>query len=149
MPITLTTAFINALKQNTNAPNVIIEIALDSGTRKFGFAMGGFSDVTPILKSVSSLQNKIDAKSGYTTRGEITFVITGRDNFKNIIRDEYLKNRRVLIKQGFTVAGFAYSDYAAVFSGKISDWSRKGDELTVTVADDLKEASKKIPAENK
>lgn len=148
MAITLTTAFINALRQNVNAPNVIIEIALDSGTRKFGLAQGGFSDVAPVLKSVSSLQNKIDPKSGYSTRGQVTFTLTGRDNFKNIIRDEYLKNRRVNVKQGFTASGFAYSDYAAVFTGKISDWSRKGDELTVTVSDDLTEASKKLPVEN-
>lgn len=148
MAITLTTAFINALKSNANAPNVIIEVALASGTRKWGLAAGGFSDVAPVLKSVSSLQNKIDPKSGYTTRGQVTFVITGRDNFKNIVRDEYLKNRRVTIKQGFTVSGFVYSDYAAVFTGKISDWSRKGDELTITVSDDLTEASKKLPVEN-
>ncbi len=148
MAITLTTAFLAELKKNSNTPNTIIEVALDSGTRKFSGAPGGFSDVSPCLKSVSSLQNKIDPKSGYTTRGQVTFTLVGRDNFKNIVRDEYLKNRRITVKQGFTVAGFAYSDYAAVFSGKISEWSRKGDELTLTASDDLTEASKKLPVEN-
>lgn len=149
MAITLTTAFLAELKKNVNVPNVIIEIALDSGTRKWGFAAGGFSDVSPIVKTISSSQNKIDPKAGYSTRGQITFTITGRDNFKNLIRDEYLKTRRITVKQGFVASGFAYSDYAATFTGKISDWSRQGDELTFTVGDEmLAQSAKKLPVEN-
>ncbi len=149
MAITLTTAFLNELKKNVNQPNVILEVALDSGAVKWGFATGGFSDVKPILKSVSSLQNKIDPKAGYTTRGQLTFVITGRDNFKTLIQNEYLKNRRITRKDGFIASGFVYSDYAATFTGKVLDWSRKGDELTVTIGDEmLINASKNLPVEN-
>ncbi|NIW98780.1 MAG: hypothetical protein GWN13_11135, partial [Phycisphaerae bacterium] len=102
----------------------------------------------PVLKSVSSLQNKIDTKDGFTTLGQISIVITGRENFKDIIKDEYLKNRRVTRKDGFVASGFDYSDYADTFTGTIQKWSRKGDELTLVVSDDLIEAKKKIPVEN-
>ena len=149
MAITLTSAFLAELKKNTNAPNVILEVALDSGTIKWGATAGGFSDVLPILKSVGSLQNKLDPKTGYSTRGQISVVITGRDNFKDLIKDEYLKNRRVTRKDGFVAAGFEYSDYAATFTGKVIDWSRKGDELTLVIGDDLQtEGTKKLPVEN-
>ncbi len=149
MAITLTTAFLNELKKNVNQPNVIVEVVLDSGTVKWGFATGGFSDVKPFLKSVSSLQNKIDPKAGYTTRGQLTFVITGRDNFKTLIQNEYLKNRRVTRKDGFIASGFAYTDYAATFTGRVLDWDRKGDELTITIGDEmLINASKNLPVEN-
>ncbi|MBI5599656.1 MAG: hypothetical protein HY890_07970 [Deltaproteobacteria bacterium] len=149
MPITLTTAFLNELKKNSNQPNVIIEVALDSGTLKWGYSTGGFTDVLPILKSVSSLQNKLDTESGYSTRGQLTLVITGRDNFKTLIKDNYLKNRRIARKDGFVISGFAYSDYAQTFTGRILDWTRKGDELTITIGDDLAiDAKKKIPVEN-
>lgn len=181
MAITLTSAYLAELKKNVNRPNVVIEVELDSGSRRFGFhdgrlesdslscaadggwyacaaieasgqsgyAAGGIDGVTPCLKGISSLQNKIDTKGGYTTRGQLTFVINGRDNWKNLIRDEYLKNRRVTRKDGFAGSGFAYSDYAVSFTGKIIDWSRKGDELTVVVGDEmLVNGSKKVPVEN-
>jgi len=148
MAITLTPAFLAELKKNANAPNVILEFALDSGTLKLGQGAGGFTDVASCLTKVSSLQNKIDTKTGYTTRGQLTCTIVGRDNFKNLVRDEYLKNRRVTRKDGFVVSGFAYSDYAATFTGKIIDWSRKGDELTLTIGDEMMiETSKKLPVE--
>lgn len=147
MSITLTSAFLAELKKNVNVPNVIIEVGLDSGAVKWGTDTGGFTDVLPIVKSVSSLQNKLDPK-GFSTRGQLTVVITGRDNFKSLIANNYLKNRRVTRKDGFIASGFAYSDYAATFTGRISDWSRKGDELTITVSDDLIDAGKKIPVEN-
>ena len=122
---------------------------MDSSTLKWGYSTGGFSDVLPILKSVSSLQNKLDTEKGYSTRGQLTLVITGRDNFKTLIQNNYLKNRRINRKDGFTVSGFLYSDYAQTFSGKILDWSRKGDELTITIGDDMMvDAQKKIPVEN-
>ena len=147
MAITLTAAYLAELKKK-NKPNVVLEIALDSGTVKWGYSSGGFSDVAPILKTVASLQTKLDAKAGFASRGEITAVIVGRDNFKNLVRDEYLKNRRVIRKEGFTVSGYAWSDYAETFKGKIIDWSRKGDELTLVIADDMAAAAVKIPAEN-
>ncbi|MFZ3071894.1 MAG: hypothetical protein WA162_01480 [Thermodesulfobacteriota bacterium] len=147
MAITLTTAYLSELKKNVNTPNVIVEVSLDSGTLKWGFHTGGFSDVRPLLKSIGSLQNRLDTESGYSTRGQLTLVITGRDNFKNFIKDNYLKNRRIVRKDGFL--GTAYSDYASTFSGKILDWNRKGDELTLIVGDDLAvDAKKKLPVEN-
>src|SRR3972149_4575191 len=147
MAITLTAAYLAELKKNVNAPNVVVEVSLDSGTIKWGFHTGGFSDVRPILKSIGSLQNKLDTESGYSTRSQLTLVITGRDNFKNLIKDNYLKNRRIVRKDGFN--GIAYSDYASTFSGKVLDWNRKGDELTLTVGDDLAvDAKKKLPVEN-
>ena len=147
MAIALTAAYLAELKKK-NTPNVVLEVALDSGTVKWGLSSGGFPDVAPVLKAVSSLQNKLDTRSGFTTRGEITAVIVGRDNFKNLIRDEYLKNRRVIRKEGFVVSGYAWSDYAETFKGKIIDWSRKGDEFTIVVADDMTDAAVKIPTEN-
>jgi hypothetical protein len=149
MATTLTSVFLAELKKNVNQPNVIVEVALDTGTKKFGFSTGGFSDVLPVLKSVSSLQNRIDTKEGYSTRGQITAVITGRDNFRALVKDEYLKNRRITRKDGFVASGFAYSDYADTFTGKILDWSRKGGELTLVLGDDMMtDASKKIPEAN-
>lgn len=181
MAITLTSAYLAELGKNVNRPNVVIEIALDSGVKRFGFhagrvesasvacmatgawpasgaieagaesgyAAGGFVGVVPCLKSVSSLQNKIDAKNGFTTRGQLTCVISGRDNWKGLIRDERLKNRRVTRRDGFVAPGFAYSDYAATFTGKVMDWSRKGDDLTLVIGDEmLVNSSKKLPVEN-
>ncbi len=180
MAITLTSKYLAELKKGVNRPNVVLELALDSGTVKLGYHNGraetpnvgyfsdgtryadgsiyasgstasmaiGFSDVIPCLKSVSSLQNKIDTKSGYSTRGKITAVISGRDNFKNIVANNYLKNRRVTRKDGFVTRDFEYTDYATTFTGTIQDWSRKGDELTLTVSDDLVDATIKIPTEN-
>lgn len=147
MAITLSAAYLAELKKNVNTPNVIVEVSLDTGVIKFGFHTGGFSDVQPLLKSISSLQNKLDTENGYSTRGQLTLVITGRDNFKNLIKDNYLKNRRIVRKDGFL--GTAYTDYASTFSGKVLDWNRKGDELTLTVGDDLAvDAKKKLPVEN-
>ena len=168
--------FLDEVGKNVNCPNVVIELELDSGTKRFGFhgrnalpltlftadgthsaggavfavgdtALESFS-VIPSLKSVSSLQNKLDTKSGFSTRGQLTFVIAGRDNFQGLIRDNYLKNRRATRKNGFLATGLSYTDYASTFTGIITDWTRKGDELTVTVQDDLADASKKIPVEN-
>ncbi len=149
MAITLTEAFENELKRNVNSPNVILEVALDGVTEKWGYHSGGFDDVKPILKSVSSLQNRIDTKRGLSTRGSINVVITGRDNFNNIIKNYYLKNRRIVRKDGFVSEGFLYSDYAETFTGKILDWSRKGDELYLVIGDDLMVTGKtKLPEEN-
>lgn len=173
MAITLTSRYIAELKKNVNRPNSILEFGLDSGIKRFAahgrgssvtyfladgtyrangsiFACGSdeLPEVLPVLKSVSSLQNKIDPKSGYSTRGQLTAVITGRENFRDLVRDEYLMNRRVTLKCGFISPGFTYVDYASTFSGIVTDWSRKGDDLTITVSDDLVDASIKIPTEN-
>ncbi|MBI1913028.1 MAG: hypothetical protein HYS21_13660 [Deltaproteobacteria bacterium] len=175
MAIALTQKYLDEIKKAVNTPNVIIEAELDSGVICFGyhrnngfpgtafradgscvaggiFAVGSDQleafNIRPVLKSVSSLQNKVDTKSGYSTRGQQSFVVTGRESFKKLINDEFLKNRRVVRKDGFIAPGFTYLDYAPTFTGKILDWSRKGDELTITVADDLKDGSTKIPVEN-
>ena len=174
MGMVLSRRFLEELGKCSNASNVVVEFELDNGPVRFGFhgwnslppeiyradgkwradgqlrAIG--SDelplVAPALKAVSALQNKIDVRSGYTTRGQFTVVIAGRENFAGLVSDEYLKNRRVTRKDGFVSHGFTWLDYASTFTGKVLDWSRKGDELTVVVADDLKEASRKIPAES-
>lgn len=148
MAITLSTAYLAEVSRRINRPNVIIEVALDAGTVKWGYATGGFTDVLPIVKSVSSLQNRLDTKSGWTTRGEISVTIVGRDNFKGLVANNYLKNRRVVKKDGFIAAGFTYADYASTYMGMITDWSRKGDELTLTISDDFFDTELKIPVEN-
>ncbi len=148
MSTNLSSNFLNELGKNSNKPNTVIEIELDSGTKKYGLHSGGFSDVTPVLRSVSTLQNKLDTKKGISTRGSISVTLVGRDNFKGLVRDEYLKNRRVIRKDGYVAQGFQYSDYAVTFTGVISDWSRNGDELTLTISDDLMSAKKKLPEEN-
>lgn len=170
----LSPRFIGELGKCSNTPNVIVEIELDGGPVLFGYHGRNFvppevfradgkyladgaltsigSDelpfVIPALKAVSSLQNKIDVRSGYSTRGQLTIVVAGKENFLGLLRDEYLKNRRVVRKDGFAARGFTWLDYAQTFTGKVLDWSRKGDELTIVVADDLKEASAKLPPEN-
>src|SRR3972149_7361571 len=97
MAIVLTTAYKAELnKKGFNTPNIILEIVLDSGMIKWGQHPGGFSDVFPILKDAASIQNKLDPKGGYTTRGQMSFTILGRDNFKNLIQNSRLKNRRVI-----------------------------------------------------
>ncbi|MEK6532110.1 MAG: hypothetical protein AABZ23_06440 [Deltaproteobacteria bacterium] len=147
MAVTLTAAFLAELAKNVNRPNTILEVDLSGATVKWGFDSAGYSGVLPILKSVSGLQNKIDAKAGHSTRGQIKAVIVGRDNFKSLVKDNYLKNRRVRRYDGFISSGFLYSDYAKTYDGFISDWERNGDELTITISDDLYEASTSIPAE--
>lgn len=172
MAITLSQKYLRELKKGFNSPNAVVEIALDSGTVRFGFigqpstitrfladgactadsatfACGSdeLPGVSPVLKSISSLQNRLDVRGGYSTRGQLTAVITGRENFKGLLKNEYLKNRRAVRKDGFVSPGFTYLDYASTFSGKVLDWSRKGDELTIVIADHLKDASEKIPVE--
>lgn len=174
MGIELSERFLGELAKGVNTPNVILELELDGRTVRFGFhgrnclpitrftgngsctadgsrfATGSdeLPGVVPALKSVSSLQNRLDPKSGYSTRGQLTAVVTGRENFISLIAGQHLKNRRATRKDGFLSPGFSYPDYAATFTGKVLDWSRKGDDLTLVIADDLKEASAKIPEEN-
>lgn len=174
MAVTLSAAYLAELKKNENIPNIIIEAEIVStrfladgtyladgsitaggsesaGVEKWGEATGGFNDVLPIIKAngVSSLQNKLDTKKGYSTRGTLTVTLVGRDNFKNLIADNYLMSRRITRKDGFIAPGFLYSDYADTFTGKILDWSRKGDTLTLTIGDDMMvDAKKNLPVEN-
>lgn len=174
MAVSLTKRFMYELGKGVNSPNVVVEIELDGGTVRFGYhGMNGLpivrfqadgryaadgsvfasgSDelpgVIPALKAVSSLQNRLDPKAGYSTRGQLTAVISGRENFTHFVSGQFLKNRRAVRKDGFLAPGFSYPDYAATFTGKIIDWSRRGDELTIVMADDLKSASAKIPVES-
>ncbi|MFQ5465531.1 MAG: hypothetical protein ACE5EI_06350 [Thermodesulfobacteriota bacterium] len=174
MAITLASKFLTQLKRGVNTPNVVVDLELDGGMRRFGFhgsnetplvmyvadgthtasgeiyAVG--SDELPMveanLKAVSSLQNKLDPKTGYSTRGRLSFVLTGKDVFSPMVRDEYLKNRRVTRRDGFISSGFTFADYAPTFTGRILDWSRRAGELTLVVADDLKDAGCRIPPDN-
>lgn len=149
MAITLSSAYLAQLKAGNNNTDIILSVELDSGTVKWGFASGnGFSDVAPIIDKVGSKQNKLNQSKGASTRGSITFTIIGRDNFKTLMQNEFLKNRRVTRHDGFIATGFLFSEYAKTFTGLISNWTRKGDTLTLTVMDDLAEGVKKIPVAN-
>lgn len=147
MTISLSTAYVRELQKGSNSPNTIIEIQADK-TLKYGYSDAAMPDVIPALDDVSSLQNKIDTKSGVTTLGRLTFKIVGRDVIRFLIKDRFLKNRRITRYDGFVASGFNYADYAATFKGKIIDWSRDGDELTITAADDLFDTKTKLPVEN-
>lgn len=148
MPITVSTAYQRELTKGSNSPNTIIEVMLDGVTYKWGYATGGFTDVQPILDSVSSLQNKVDFKSGFSTRGRLTFKISGAETLRRVVLNRYLKNRRITKKEGFWTDGFTYADYIITFTGKISDYHFDGDVLTIVAADDMVEGRKKIPVEN-
>lgn len=143
----LSARYIAELGKAGNVPSTIIELTLDSGVKKFG-THKSLSGVIQCLKSVSSFQNKLDTKSGHGTRGEIKAVIVGREIIKDLVKNDYLKNRRVRRMDGFVTPGFLYTDYALTFAGRISDWSRKGDELTLTISDDMIDATQKVPVEN-
>jgi hypothetical protein len=146
MSVALTTAFKDELRKGENSPTVILELELDSGTVKYSFGADSFTDTIGIIGTVSSLATKLDTKKGYSTRGQMTFTITGRDNFKNLIKNEYLKNRRVSRYDGFV--GLDFVNYVKTFTGTIQDLSRMGDTLTVTIADDVQDTKIKLPVEN-
>ncbi len=170
----VTDRFLKELKKGRNTPNVVLELGLKDGTRFLGlhggrpgqvhyradasyradadiFAVGSdtLHFIDPVLKSVSSLQNRIDPAKGFATRGELKVVIAGRENFRGLLSGEYLKNTPVVRKDGFLAPGFTYGDYAETFSGVISNWSRKGDELTLTIADSLADVGRQIIPESK
>jgi len=147
MAVTLSTKYLAELKKMENTPDVILEIVLDSGTIKIG-QNSQFADVQAGLGDVDSFQNKIDPKNGFASLGTITARIVGREIFKDLIQNEYLKNRRVTKLEGFIADGFTYTDYAKTFTGVISDWSRKGDVLTLTIHDDLQPATHEVPQED-
>ena len=153
MAITLSANYLAEQKKGVNHPHTVIEMVLDGGTVRFGkevFLPGsGLAHVKAGLGTVSSLQNKIDTSNAFSQFGQITFTIIARGNFKGMIRDEYLKNRTVNRYDGFVSSGFAWIDYAKTFSGKITNWSRKGDILTITVEDPRSVvANQKVPAQN-
>jgi len=144
--ITLTAAFLRELRRGISKPTTIFEVALDSGARKLGTAQGsGFSDVEGVVTKYSTLQNKLDTKNGWSTRGRISFTISGKALIQALINTEYLKNRRVVRYEGFIADGFAYSDYAPSFDGKIVGWDLDDNELTISVVDDMYACVKKIP----
>jgi len=170
----VTQRFLDELAKSENTPNVVLELRLKARVLYLGThgnipafihyrANGAYradadilavgSDtlhfINGILKSVSSLQNRIDPSKGFATRGELKAVIAGRENFRHLIKDEFLKNVQVIRKDGFVAPGFTYFDYVTTFKGRISDWSRKGDVLTLTISDTLAGAARtKIPVSN-
>lgn len=148
MAITLTAAYLTELRKGRNQPNIIVEFVLDTGTRKMGMHAGGFSDVQPVVADVTSYQSQIEPDKGYTTNGKIDITIADINVFKTIIADNYLKNRRVNVKSGFVAPGFLYSDYATVFSGKITDYKISHHQIKLTASDDLYDAKRKFPVEN-
>lgn len=156
MSITLSAAFIRQLKKKgKNTPNVLMEIDLDAGTEILSYygPNAGDTGALPsntkaVIKNVTSHQSKLSKTTGWASRGEISFQIIGRKNFRLLVKNNFLKNRRVVKKEGFIGDGFLYSEYAETFWGKVSNWTRKGDVLTVYVRDDLADTTKKIPAMN-
>lgn len=147
MAITFSAKYLTELANLDNIPDVIVEIELDSGNIKIGENLA-IEGAVVALEDPTSFQNKIEPEKGYATLGTFTFKIIGRDNFKDLIKDEFLKNRRVTKYEGFIADGFTFSDYADTYTGIISDWTRKGDTLTVTVADDMQPTTKSVPEEN-
>lgn len=145
MSVALNANYIAKLNEGQNEPVTIIEIEFDSGTLKFG-SHNVSGDVLVGLGTVSSTQNKLDTEKGYATRGNITFQIKGRDNFKTLIKNEHPKNRRINRYDGFI--GLAFSDYVKTFTGTIQDWKRKSDIITFTVEDDAQKITEKIPVED-
>lgn len=172
MSVALSTEYREKLREGSNEPNVIYEIVYTSfeehlangtyladgsiiassgdgagvTTLKYGLHSDGMNDVIPIVDSPSALQTKLDIKKGYASKGSISFSLIGRDNFKNIIRDNYLKNRKVYRYDGFN--GLAFDKYVKSFKGTIQNWSRKGDKLTITVVDSTYKTKLKLPVEN-
>jgi hypothetical protein len=147
MAITLTSAFLRELRKGNNRPTTIFEVTLDSGVRKFGTGQGnGFSDVEGVVVRHSTMQNKLDTQKGWSTRGRISFTISGKTLVQKLINSEYLKNRRVIRYDGFIADGFAYSDYAPSFDGKIVKWELDNNELKIFAVDDMYDCGQKIPA---
>lgn len=144
----LTSAFTNALLDGENRVNIVAEVTLDGGMEKWGTDTGGFNDITPIIGKVDFLTNKISADRGFTLRGDVNITISGREIIQSLISGNYILNRRVAIKVGFVKDGFLYTDYGTINEGKIIDWSRNGDELTLTISDDTFDEDTKIPTEN-
>jgi hypothetical protein len=147
MPITFSANYLAEIKKLKNIPDIIVLIELDSGDKKFGIH-NHYVDVNCALSNPSSFQNKIEPEKGYSTLGKLSFAIIGRENFKSLIRDDYLKNRRVTKYEGFVADGFDFSDYAKTYTGIISNWTREGDKLTISVADDMQPTTKSAPEEN-
>lgn len=147
MPITFSAKYLNEIQKLKNIPDVIVLIELDSGDIKFG-EHNQYVDVVSALSKPSSFQNKIEPEKGYSTLGKFNFTIIGRENFKSLIKDDYLKNRRVTKYDGFVADGFTFNDYADTYTGIISNWTRKGDKLTISVADDMQPTTESVPEEN-
>lgn len=169
MPIALSNAYQAKLREGSNTPNTVIEVIYSSvipqiadGTYiadgsilatgesdvtersvLYGHHTDNNPDIKPILGNVSSIPNTIDTKEGFTTRGSLSFALQGRENFKQIIKDEYLKNRTVKRHEGFL--GIDFSEYVNNYTGKITAYSSDQDELTINVSDDLIDGKKKIP----
>lgn len=147
MSISFSAKYLLELEKAENIPDIIAEIELDSGNIKIGMHTH-FIDVIPALENPSSFQNQIDPKIGYATLGKFSFQIIGRENFLDLIKDEFLKNRRITKYEGFVADGFSFSDYAKTYTGIVSNWTRNADILTITVADDMQPTTKSVPVEN-
>ncbi|MCK5344098.1 MAG: hypothetical protein KAR20_11880, partial [Candidatus Heimdallarchaeota archaeon] len=147
MPITFSANYLAEIRKLKNVPDIIALIELDSGDVKFGLH-NQYVGVTSALSNPSSFQNKIEPEKGYSTLGKFNFTIIGRENFKSLIKDEYLKNRRVTKYEGFVADGFVFGDYAKTYTGIISNWKREGDKLIISVADDMQPTTESTPEEN-
>ena len=140
----LSTKYLRELKeQGLKSRNIIVEINanltqfLADGTHiadgsitavgstgaaiKIGQAHGGFSDVHAALKTVTSNQNTLDLKKGYSSRGNISFTIDSEEIVPGLIANNFLRNVDVIFKEGFIADDFEYSDYNIYFKGRIID----------------------------
>jgi hypothetical protein len=145
--ITFTPEFIEEAKNPNKQPDTIMTITLTSPsakTVKWGFHRHG--DVNPCLASSVSFQTKIDPVKSLATKGSMSFDVNGSEHFVPIVAGYRIKNARVDIEQGFL--GIARDKYATLYTGLLSDHSRNGETLTVTVADETELLRTKYPETN-
>lgn len=133
-------------EKGVNAPVKVIEIALDGGTVKFGES-NMFTDWTGGLGPITFQANRIDNEKGFSTLGQWTFQLKGSQRFLSLIVDNFLKNRRVFLKEGFRVDGYTYADFAQLQKGIVKSWTRRGEILMVKVSADDYPLNKNIPEE--
>lgn len=144
--MTVSTAYTAALTKGNNYPTNMIAITVGGVTyncvdTQYRGDLGSSPLYLNILKSVTSIQNKLNVKSGYSTIGNLSFVLLGRDNVKPFT-EGYTTNMRVDYYHGFDGA------LVKLFTGKIINWKRKGDTFTFEATNDLTDAKKNIPEEN-
>ena len=131
--------YLEFLRAGVNTPVTVLVAELDDQFILWSDTPITTADTLPIIKSISSWQNKIDPTKGYSTRGNVTVTLTGTEEIKKIIANYRLNNRRVTRYEGFIGLDFLY--FYASFTGRIRNWSRNGGDIQLTISDDLKDGS--------
>lgn len=112
--------------KHTTQPAAVVEIALDSGTRKYSVdyirPIGSAAYKGNILK-LPYISNSIGdlARTFISSRIEIIFADTDRE-FRNIIMAEGIKNRQVTVKLLFIDAATSITALT-IFIGNIYNWN--------------------------